>query len=825
MFLDNDTTTVEKSISNDSMKAHISRNVIVFIAIFLTTLMITGVLSTGIVFYNAEVTYSNMSPGLGADGFAIMGGKEQEKKIKEKPEVEWAALVRNASYRRIENPHTVNCDVELLVTNTTYYDNNYISLLDGNYPNSKTDILISDTLVQKFSFKNAIGRKIPFTVTIHENNQEIKKEFYFTICGIYKNPLAGISDTYEEVYTSNGFVKSYNPQIQNKPGYIYVKLSGNKGKDEIYQQLQKINDEVGGIGVVSKTQNADNGQTVKIVLAAIVIIMLAAYFIIFNIFSISLSKDIRYYGMLKTIGATTRQIRATLNRQVYKLLFPALILGLFVGHICGRIIAPEILGLMDGLKNFYQPAPILLPSCFVIIFVCVTVKISCYQSFRKVSKISPIEAAHFITPVKRINTIFAIMSLILSCMIFNSVLTFFFGYDLQNEVNKRNVYDFKLMNNIYLYGNGNESFESIPEELCNQIKDLPFVKRMDIVYSAHSQPDNYEDVLGNTYYLRGRVKNVGLLKEDFERAKSQDLTYDFDKYGNDLMIPICGVSSDILTKILENKNIKILDGTINTEQFINGEYIIYQPFGRTEDSLVHAGDEMDIQFFDDTKQEYITKHMKVMAVVIGNDSYGSSPLSEIGICLPDKLFKEIYPNYNEMISSVVVDSNNTLYMSEQQKEIEHLLGKYSCYQTTFTSKYNSTMYFEKERNTYFLMGMFLAIFFSIIGITNIINSIVSNILSERIAYARLQAVGMTKKQLIRKIIINNFKVYGLSVLLFIPMNFVLLHFILSGFDTKLFVLSALLVSLGITIILIFTSWLVVKYLNKKTIAQRLREID
>ena len=84
---------------------------------------------------------------------------------------------------------------------------------------------------------------------------------------------------------------------------------------------------------------------------------------------------------------------------------------------------------------------------------------------------------------------------------------------------------------------------------------------------------------------------------------------------------------------------------------------------------------------------------------------------------------------------------------------------------------------------------------------------------------------MTKKQLIRKIIINNFKVYGLSVLLFIPMNFVLLHFILSGFDTKLFVLSALLVSLGITIILIFTSWLVVKYLNKKTIAQRLREID
>lgn len=168
MFWENDTRAVEKMIAHDSMKVHFGRNLIVFISIFLTTIMLTGVITTGFSFYHAEAKYSDLSPGPGADGFAIVGNAEQEEKIKQYSEVEWAAIVQNASYKRLENPLTVNCDVELLVTNQIFYDNNYIMLQAGTFPEKETDILISNTMAKKLNLSNPVGNKVDFTVTVHE---------------------------------------------------------------------------------------------------------------------------------------------------------------------------------------------------------------------------------------------------------------------------------------------------------------------------------------------------------------------------------------------------------------------------------------------------------------------------------------------------------------------------------------------------------------------------------------------------------------------------------------------------------------------------------
>lgn len=825
MFLDNDTRLVEKMIAHDSMKAHIGRNFILFISIFLTTIMLTGVITTGFSFYQAEIRYTDMTPGPGADGFAIRGGREQEDKISQYPDVEWAALVKNASCKRLESPEVINCEAELLVTGQTFYDNNYIVLQEGNFPEAETDIMISDTLAEKYQLTAPLGKKLKFTAAVLENSQEIKKTIEFAVCGIYKNPLSAIADEYEEIYTSNAFINAFNPAFQNKPGNIYVKLNGNQDKDAIYERLQQLNDETGGLGVIAKMKEADNMATVIFILAASVTIMLAAYFIIFNVFSISLANDIRYYGMLKTIGATTKQIRSTLNRQIY-ILFPfAVILGLALGHGCSRYVAPGMIGLMDGLKNFYTPSPIILPSCFVTVFVLFTVKVSCWSSFQKVSRISPVEAARFSAPQRK-TMVFAAISLILSCIIFSGTFTFFFGYDVTEQVNEHNIYDFKITNILYHLGNGSESFEPISDELWKELKKLPFVENMEIVYAAHSQPDSYEDMEGDRYYLRARVKNTGLLASDFQRAESEQLTYSFDRTEGDLRIPVCGVSADTIKRTLDAGNFKIADGAIEIEKFESGNYVIYQPFGWSTDRLsVHAGDNLDIQVFQDATGEYISKTMKVMAVVISDDPYGRSQFSEIGICMPDKVFKEIYTGYHQMITSVAFDSNDQEHDKEQQKQIESLLSKYSSYQVTFSSKCKSISYFEKERNTMFLIGLFFSVFFSVIGITNTINNIANSILSNRIAYARMQAVGMTQKQLARLLTLNNLKTYGIAVLLFIPLDYLLLKIFLHGFNAKMFSLSVVLVIFAIILILVVTSVIMVRYLNKSTIAQRLREIE
>lgn len=49
--------------------------------------------------------------------------------------------------------------------------------------------------------------------------------------------------------------------------------------------------------------------------AALLLILVTGYLIIYNIFQISVIRDIRYYGLLKTIGTTGRQIKKILRRQ------------------------------------------------------------------------------------------------------------------------------------------------------------------------------------------------------------------------------------------------------------------------------------------------------------------------------------------------------------------------------------------------------------------------------------------------------------------------------------------------------------------------------
>ena len=49
--------------------------------------------------------------------------------------------------------------------------------------------------------------------------------------------------------------------------------------------------------------------------AVLLLIVFTGYLIIYNVFQISVTNDIRFYGLLKTIGTTPRQLRRIMPRQ------------------------------------------------------------------------------------------------------------------------------------------------------------------------------------------------------------------------------------------------------------------------------------------------------------------------------------------------------------------------------------------------------------------------------------------------------------------------------------------------------------------------------
>ncbi|MGN0144614.1 MAG: FtsX-like permease family protein [Clostridium sp.] len=821
---------IEKEILNDvangNLKTHKVRSIIIFITIILTTVMLVGIIMTGSAFYNAQKNYSDISPGPGAKGGAILGGEEEYSKILQYKDVEWAALVKQCSTKRVENPAAMGCNVELLAPDRTFYDNNYVSPEIGTYPEKADEVMISNTFAEKLGIEKKLGEKLTLNVTVLENGKDIKKSFNFTICGYYINPLAMISNDYEEIYSNEEFIKVNNPEISKFPNRIYTKFYGNLNNKEIEQRLNDINNEIDGKGVRAKIDSSDSLSIIVVTSFICIIIILSAYFIICNVFSISVDNDIRYYGMLKTLSVTDKEIRYILNKQINIIMSVSILIGLIIGNIVGRFIAPSILSTMDGLKDFYEPSPIILPSAIIILFLVSTIKISCSQSLRKIKRISPIESRNFVIKKKK-NNVFAVTSIVLSCIIFTTVFVSFFGYSIEERVRELATYDFNLLDTAYELIDGSQEFEGIPLELYNEIKNLDYVDNVDILYTANSHPNSRKDSseTGVSYFVKGRIKNSGILKEDYEIAREKGNTFEWDVFDQDLRRVISGVNSDAINRA--KRNWIIVDGEIDEDKFDQGNYIIYQNFDRSNEvEAVHAGDKIDIEFYNEEDNKYIEKNVEVMAVIQNEDNHDTSIFSDIGICMSINDFKNLYPNYNELIASIGINTNNKVKMAEQQDEIKQLMNEYSAYQVKFKSKYDVQLYCEKEKNIIILIGGFFSMFFAIIGIASLINSFVSTILSKKIEYARMQAVGMTNNQLVFKFIKEGMKMYIPAVVTFLPIETGILIYAKKLFSNYLlFGQSVLMIIITFMLISIIIAISLVKIFNKKSIVERLREVE
>lgn len=82
--------------------------------------------------------------------------------------------------------------------------------------------------------------------------------------------------------------------------------------------------------------------TIGAVIGALLLILLTGYLIIYNVFQISVMKDIRYYGLLKTIGTTGRQMEQILHRQAWRLALYGIPAGLVLGFLAGKMLVPSL---------------------------------------------------------------------------------------------------------------------------------------------------------------------------------------------------------------------------------------------------------------------------------------------------------------------------------------------------------------------------------------------------------------------------------------------------------------------------------------------------
>ena len=202
------------------------------------------------------------------------------------------------------------------------------------------------------------------------------------------------------------------------------------------------------------------------------VILMSGYLIIYNIFYINVYHDIRYYGLLKTIGTTGRQLRRMVRRQAYMLSLYGIPAGVIVGTAVGKLLLPVVMGRLVFSRTT-DTKVVLNVWVFAgaVIFSFVTVFISCIKPCRIASRVSPIEAVRYTEgqdesagkkkakKTKRVSPrtmafqnirrnrkkiVVVVASLSMALVMLNSIYSLLQGFDMDKFVASMTVSDFSV---------------------------------------------------------------------------------------------------------------------------------------------------------------------------------------------------------------------------------------------------------------------------------------------------------------------------------------------------------------------------------------------
>ena len=127
--------------------------------------------------------------------------------------------------------------------------------------------------------------------------------------------------------------------------------------------------------------------TAAVIAGMLLLILLTGYLIIYNVFQISVAGDIRFYGLLKTIGTTGRQLKRIIRYQALALSALGIPLGLLAGWLIGGQLTPVIIARLDGVSDVVSVSPALFLGS--ALFALFTVLLSCHRPGRMAARISP----------------------------------------------------------------------------------------------------------------------------------------------------------------------------------------------------------------------------------------------------------------------------------------------------------------------------------------------------------------------------------------------------------------------------------------------------
>ena len=726
-----------------------------------------------------------------------------------------------------------------------------LELVEGRMPKNSDEIIIStpvneedrnyykvgETISLKIGTRySKLGEKLTQSMEVEdfsgETIEKTEKKDY-KIVGIIEVPNNAIQPWTSAGHTAITLLDSnsqfYNISVKyhNSKKYEeytkqinHSKKSMELGKYEIDINKELLRWEISGLG--------DAIMSTLIILAAIVItiIIVTSIFVIKNSFSISIIERFKQYGMLSSVGATSKQIKKNV-------IFEGVILGIIAIPlgILGGLLAIYILIILmnyllaDAMNNFKFVYSVSYYAILLSILLSgLTILLSSIIPAVKASRISPIEAirsnndikikAKKLKTPKIIKRIFkvegqialknlkrsrkkyrtTIISIVISIVIFialSSIINFGFK--------SANIYYNQLEYNIAV----SDMAENLKGEVAYK-KLTALAKTNDI--------ENYS------------IPKFTFLSVSKEKYMNKELLYGSDPDQKEELINVVSLSEkeyDKFVKVikgdkndLRKKAIVIDDTLVPMDKKYKSGNMLKSKIGDKVSGTLMIGDET-------LKKTTIEIGARTEKRPMGfENKYGMQPLFIVS--------EELFQTYGKYLASVLyIQANDAKKVEESIRN--RVEKNKSFYGEIYINNYDEM---KKTNDSFILMiSIFLYGFItviSLIGVTNIFNTVTTNMALRSKEFAMLKSIGMTESEFKRMVCLESL-FYGIkSLLIGIPIGLLCSYLIYKGINQSMEMkyvipLDSICISIVFVMMIIFATMIYsMKKINKQNIIETIR---
>ena len=768
-MLRNNNSAVVAKMAVRSLSGNKRKNIVLILAVMLAAFMLFTILTVGGTWLHMQKVQEIHLQGGKYDVF-FYGGftKEQAEICKNHPEIRAVGIKGMAGWGiKTEQDSTLHST--FVWADKTQWEKIMRPAREwvrGDYPQNSNEVMATKAALEDCGLGNlSIGDS--FTITYGDALGEHTKKF--RICGMWE----GYGDK-KVFYVSKTFFDQSGFTLEDYGrGFMHLQIKNAFLTDKKFKDLER-DLKVGKKQRLMLTSTASDDMLYLLLglSGLMAVTCLSAYLLIYNIMYLSVSGNIRDYGLLQTIGMTPGQVRQMVKKEMQIVGGIGIGAGLLLGIFTSFGLIPAIVKVLGVREKDIEIAFRPLFICLSALFAAATVKIGSSKPVKMAAMSSPIEALGYQAAVlcnrkrkvrnslrgsliwrmalerlfrDKKKTAMVVCSLGISLSVFLCMVTLIESQGARTIVSNYMEADMAIQNDTMQMKEKSGWKPLIDHSFLKKIEEDGAVKEMHPILNEEiiiPWEEDFVEYWMTNFYDMWMEESYEDVKEDYQ--KHPEKYYSF-------LVGIDREEFRYLNSAIGNK--------VKEADFLEGNACILYENTLGLDFEKVKGKRVSFYLSDNPE-----RNCQMAIEGMSNDSYYANLLGTTPtLIVSDKFLKGI--SDNPYVSKVSIRYRRE-YDTEAEDRIKGLIeASKEKKDFSYNSKIEELQMVKKAQGNMMGIGMGIVLLLAFIGIMNYVNTSVSNLQSSQMELSVMESIGMSQAQL-RKLLIREGLLYALMALIF-----------------------------------------------------------